>query len=223
MNKMLDNFLPAALFISLTVHTLVVCGGYFLKMPTQKQAKRKAVEITYRPPVTPKAPDLKQRPIKPSQSLDLKNSSAATARGLMPVKRSGPTALPKDFTMYERKPQPIRSMQASHRVSITPILSEKVNNPAYAAYNEMVRSRIKEEVYNNFSKMEEGSVYLTFVLASDGSLKALQIIDEKTHATQNLRDVSIRSLKQAQFPPFLVGMTLPQYTFNIEIQYQVNE
>ena len=222
---MVDNFLPKALFISLTVHTLLVCGGYFLKMPDiHKAVKRDGIEIAYRPASRPRDPDLKQRPIRPAQQLDLKNSSVIPLQGTVPVKLAKPgQGLPKNFTIYERKPQPIRSMQASSRVSVTPIRSVKINNPAYAAYNEMVRSRIEEKVYANFSKMEAGTVYLTFVLTSDGILRASQIIDEKTHAVRNLRDISVKSLKQAQFPPFLKGMTLPEYTFNIEIQYQVND
>ena len=225
MSGAFEDLLPKALFISLVIHTLLVCGGYFLKMPELRKADKakEGVEIAYRP-ARPRTPDLKQRPVRPVQRLDLKSTSVIPAQGTVPVKLAKPgQGLPKNFTVYERKPQPIRSMQSTSRVSITPIRSEKINNPAYAAYNEMVRSRIEEKVYANFSKMEAGVVYLTFVLSSDGTLKASQIIDGKTRATPNLKDISIKSLKQAQFPPFLKGMTLPEYTFNIEIQYQVND
>jgi hypothetical protein len=64
---------------------------------------------------------------------------------------------------------------------------------------------------------------LTFIISSDGSLKDYQIIDIKTQASQNLRYISTKSLKEARFPPFLKGMTLPEYTFNIEIEYQVSD
>ena len=227
MSPMIENFLPRAFFISLTVHTLLVCGGYFLKYPDlHKTVRPKGVEITYRPPpqAGPRVPDLKQRSVKPSQQMDLKNSSVIPVQGTVPVKLTKPDqGLPRNFTMDGRRPRIIRSIQASYRVSMTHIKSEKINNPAYAAYNEMVRSRIEEKVYANFSKMEGGTVYLTFVLASDGTLKASQIIEAKSRATKNLQDISMKSLKQAQFPPFLKGMTLPEYTFNIEIQYQIND
>lgn len=186
--------------------------------------RSKGVEIAYRPAPRPRVPDLKQRPIKPSQQMDLKNSSVIPVQGMVPVKLAKPDqGLPKNFTVDERRPRIIRSMQASYRVSMTRIKSEKINNPAYASYNELVRRRIEEKVYANFSKMESGTVYLTFVLVSDGTLKAAQIIEAKSRATGNLQDISMKSLKQAQFPPFLKGMTLPEYTFNIEIQYQLND
>ena len=66
--------------------------------------------------------------------------------------------------LYERKPEHMRTMELSHRVSITPIKSEKINNPVYAAYNEMVRDRIKEKVYENYDRMEKGyGVFDVFV------------------------------------------------------------
>lgn len=221
---MLDNFLPKALFISLTLHTVFICSSLLWQIPHSRQAARdRGVEIAYKP-TGPKKPDVRERPIKPSQRLDLKNVSMAPSDGTIPLKLAKERQpLTRNFMMYERKPEHIRSAPISHRVSITPISSEKINNPAYAAYNEMVRSRIEEKVYENYRKMEAGTVYLTFVLSSDGTLKASQIIDDKSHASQNLKDISIQSLHDSRFPPFLKGMTLPEYTFNIEIQYQVRD
>jgi hypothetical protein len=118
----------------------------------------------------------------------------------------------------------MRAMELSHRVSITSIRSEKINNPVYAAYNEMVRDRIKEKVYGNYDKMERGSVYLTFLLDEHGVLKAAKVIPERTDASEHLQELSLRSLTEASpFPPFLKGMNLAEYPFNIEIQYQVSD
>ncbi len=221
---MFDNFLPKALFLSLTIHTVVVCSSLFWQMPQTKKTPRvRGVEISYKSQVRPKAPDVREPPIKPTQQLDLKNSSLTASEGSIPIKlASKDQNLPANFMMAERKPEQVRSMQMARRISIAQIKSEKINNPAYAAYNEMVRNRIEEKVYENYRKMEAGTIYLTFIVASDGSLKASQVIEEKSRGSQNLQNTSLKSLNQSQFPPFLKGMTLPEYTFNIEIQYQVN-
>ena len=127
--------------------------------------------------------------------------------------------------MYERKPTQLSSGQVSH-VTVTPMTSEKMNNPIYTSYNERVRQSIYEKVWANFSQeriRDKGNVYLTFIIAADGSLKDYQIIDGKTKASQNLRYISTKSLKEAKFSPFLKGMTLPEYTFSIEIEYQVSD
>lgn len=225
---MFDNFLPKALFISLTLHTVFVCSSLVWHMPhverVAKANKAKTIEITYKAQVAKKAPDVREHPIKPAQQLDLKNTKVLPADGTVPLKLAKENQnVARNFKMYERKPEQIRSMQSMRRVSVVPIKSEKINNPAYAAYNEMVRNRIEEKVYANFSKMEGGVVYLTFIIVADGSLKASQIIQDKSNATQNLKDISMKSLQEARFPPFLKGMTLPEYTFNIEVQYQVRD
>ena len=67
-------------------------------------------------------------------------------------------------------------------------------------------------------------MYLTFLLDDHGVLKDAKIIPEKTDASEHLQDISLESLKEASpFPTFLRGMNLPEYPFNIEIQYQVSD
>lgn len=196
-----------------------------LNDPKQKAMVQKRVEISYRAP-QPKVADVQQRPIKPSQKLDLNNTMQASSAGAIPVKLAKEEAkVPGQMAaMYERRSEKVRSLQMTRKVSITPIKSEKMNNPAYTAYSEMVRSRIKENVYRNYDRIEQGRVYLTFIIGSNGALKAAQIIEEKTNASKHLQDISMISLKEASpFPVFLKGMSFPEYTFNIEVQYQVGE
>ncbi|MBI4309072.1 MAG: hypothetical protein HY591_01940 [Candidatus Omnitrophica bacterium] len=221
-----EKFFFKALFISLAAHMVFMCGGLWRhELKPDHPRKNRGVEVTYKPQVSRTAPDIRRHPIKPAQQLDLKNALMGPSNGEIPLKLGKEQqSLAKDFMMYERRPRQIRSTQmAVNRVSVVPIKSEKINNPAYAAYNEMVRSRIESKVYEHYHKMEAGTVYLTFIIASDGSLNGAQIIEEKTHAGQNLKDISLKSLRASQFPPFLKGMTLPEYTFNIEIQYQVRD
>jgi hypothetical protein len=199
-----DNFLFKALFLSLTIHTIFICTNYWMKLPELKKVRDKRVEISYRPP-NPQKLDIKRHVIKPAQKLDLQNS-LLSANDTIGVKLSQDKQSLKNLTMYDRKPIQIRSQQASH-VTVTPITSEKVNSPIYTSYQDRIRESIKERVYANYSHLDRGNVYLTFIIASDGSLKDYQIIDGK----------------EAHFPPFLKGMTLPEYTFNIEIEYQVSD
>jgi hypothetical protein len=215
-----NDFILKALFISITLHTVFVCTNYLLKLPEAKKAKEKRVEITYRPPSYKKM-DIAQHAIKPAQKLDLQNS-LLTSTDTIGVKLSSKDNQDiKGLTMFDRKPVQIKSSQANH-ITVTPMTSEKINNPIYTTYQDRVRESIKERVYANYSRLDRGNVYLTFIVGSDGSLKDYLIIDGKTQASQNLRYISTKSLKEARFPPFLKGMTLPEYTFNIEIDYQVS-
>ena len=69
-----DDFLPKALFISLTLHTVFLCSTLLWHMPHAQEQKSKGVEISYQQQPR-KAPDVRQHPIKPSQKFDLKNTS----------------------------------------------------------------------------------------------------------------------------------------------------
>lgn len=220
-----ENFLPAALFISLTIHTAVIFSNYLMRSPQKQNTTRGGIEITYRQDAGKKDIDVREHPIKPSQRLDLKNTSMMPTDGSIPLKLGTEgQGLASSFMINERKPEKIRS-EMTHHVTIVPSKSEKINNPAYAAYNEMVRNSIREKVYENYRNhgLEAGTVYLTFVIGKDGSLRAAQIIDEKTNASTELKNISFKSLKESRFPPFYNGMTLPEYTFNIEIQYKLRE
>ena len=223
---MSEDFFWGALLISLTIHTSVLWGTYLFKEndPHYRAMRPRHVEISYEP-FHRRAVDIREYPIRPAQQLDLSNSTKLFSNdGAIPISLvKGKQTLP--FGMqYERKPEGLHTMQLSRRVSIRPIASEKINNPAYAAYSEMVRSRIKEKVYQNYDKMERGEVYLTFILDDHGVLKVSKIIPEKTNASSHLQEISLQSLQEASpFPSFLRGMTLPEYTFNIEIQYQVSD
>ena len=181
------------------------------------------VEISYKA-VYKRPVDIHEYPIRPAQHLDFSNNLRYSNDGTIPVSLiKDKPALPFGM-LYERKPDTMRSMELSHRISIMPIKSEKINNPVYAAYNEMVRDRIKEKVYQNYDRMERGSVYLTFLLDEHGELKAAQIIQEKTNASVHLQEIALKSLTDASpFPAFLKGMNLSEYPFNIEIQYQVTD
>jgi len=222
---MTENFLFKALFISLAAHTAVLCVTYFSRMNDSqyKATAQNRIEISYKP-VHTKAADIREYPIRSARHPDLSNNQKFFSEGTIPVILVKERPILPFGMFYERKPEHTRNMELSHRVSITPIKSEKINNPVYAAYNEMVRDRIKEKVYENYDKMERGSVYLTFLLDEHGVLEEAKIIPEKTDASEHLQEISIRSLREASpFPSFLKGMNLTEYPFNIEIQYQVSD
>jgi len=111
----------------------------------------------------------------------------------------------------------------NRHIVVNQIKSEKSIIRLMPLIMKLWRSHIDEKANANFNKNEAGTVYLTFIIAKDGSLKDSQLIEEKTHASPTLKSSALKSLQQADFPPFFAGMTLPEYTFNIEIQYQVSE
>ncbi|MBF0511718.1 MAG: hypothetical protein HQL13_05240 [Candidatus Omnitrophica bacterium] len=222
---MSENFIFKAIFISLAVHTAVLYAAYVMRVndPQFKAMRQARVEISYKPAYK-KPVDVREYPIRMAHKLDLSNTEKLLKDGESSIGMTKERQMLPFGLMYERKPENMRTMELTRKVSITPIKSEKIDNPVYAAYQEMVRERIKERVYANYDKMDDGSVHLAFLVDQYGVLKVARIVPEKTNAPEHLQEITLKSLREASpFPPFLKGMNLTDFPFNIEIQYQIGD
>ncbi len=170
--------------------------------------------------------------IKRSEENDSKDT-LSTLRG--PEKRTdvrlrkprNDTSLIKDLSklfgkidMVPKKPAQVKMPAVRRRITVPPIKSEKIDNPQYQNYYQIVRKKIRERAYLNYDQYDTGEVYLTFVLSKNGNLRNIQLIREKTQATEYLRSISQKSVRQADpFPPFPSDLSYPELTFNVIISY----
>ncbi len=138
--------------------------------------------------------------------------------------KEGATDISENFKMYERQPERLKGLKLTREVSVPPLRSEKINSPSYVTYYQIVRDRIRERAYTNYTKLSVGEVYLTFIIKSDGTLGDLQIIDAKSTANDFLREVGHKSVQEAApFPPFPQDLSYPELTFNVAISFQYHE
>jgi hypothetical protein len=223
---MTENFIFKALFISLAAHTAVLCVTYWSKIsdPHYKAIRQNQIEISYKP-AHRRAADIREHPIKPAQRLDFSNNQKLFSDGAIPVSLVKERPMLPFGMFYERKPEYIRTMELSRKVSTMRIISsEKINNPVYTAYCQMIHSRMSRFINKNYDTPEVGTVYLTFLLNDKGALVDMQVVPEKTNASEHLKEIAMQSLKEASpFPNFYKGMLLPEYSFNIEIDYKVDD
>ena len=62
------------------------------------------------------------------------------------------------------------------------------------------------------------------MLSSDGSLKEIKIINNKTVANDYLRNVGLRSIKESSpFPAFPFDLKYPELSFNIVISFEIHD
>lgn len=127
----------------------------------------------------------------------------------------------------QKKTPQISVIDVGRKITLTPMSTEKITNPKYLSYNDDMRAtisrNIKERAYTYVyhPDFESGKVYVTFVLASSGVLKQVQIIEQKTFANDYLREVALRSIRESSpFPPFPIGFNYPEFTFNLLITFQ---
>ena len=117
------------------------------------------------------------------------------------------------------------SLIEKRSISVPVVATQKITNPNYIGYNDRIRDKIRNRAYFYIDdpQFQQGEVYLTFIVTSDGNLKDLQIIGERTHANDYLRAVGLRSVKESSpFPPFPASLKYPELSFNVVISFQVN-
>ena len=89
-------------------------------------------------------------------------------------------------------------------------------------YYQLVREKIRRCAYQNYSRTDTGEVYLTFIINSDGSLKDIRLVEEKSSAAGYLKDIALQSVKDASpFPPFSKELDYPKLTFNVVISFAI--
>jgi TonB family protein len=108
------------------------------------------------------------------------------------------------------------------KITLPPIDMDKINNPSYISYYQTVREKIKRAAYQNYTRTETGEVYATFIISDDGYLKDIKLVDEKSSPNQYLRNIALRSLKDASpFPNFPKELDYPNLTFNVVISFEI--
>lgn len=220
-----EDFVYLALILSLAVHLTLGGGSLLIKGKTKAVVKKKKMEVLYKVPKKedPQTKLKKQKEVdnKPKEEkITLHDSLSAVALVKEHIDK------PEALKVYERVPEKVKSFNLVPKKTVTvPVLqSEKINNPSYANYYSLVRARIKQRAYFNYSDNYTGEVYLTFILTSDGVLKELQILENRTTGGQFLRTIGLKSVKEASpFPPFPKELRYPELTFNVVISFQVRE
>ncbi len=128
---------------------------------------------------------------------------------------------PKSLSLikpYLMKPEIV---SIKKKISFLSVDQDKAHNPLYLNYYQVVREKIEHAAYQNYTRIELGTVSISFVISSDGNLKQTRIIDEKSSFSPYLREVALKSVKNAApFPGFPKDLNYPQLSFNVSISFQ---
>ncbi len=105
-------------------------------------------------------------------------------------------------------------------------VSEEIKKkPIYISYYRAIRERIKDCADRKFLKARnfpEGEVYLSFVVASNGELLELRVIDERSAENLFLKKAASESVREASpFPPFPEELNQSQINFNVIISFEL--
>jgi len=108
------------------------------------------------------------------------------------------------------------------KITLPPIDMDKINNPSYISYYQIVREKIKRSAYFNYTRTETGEAYVSFIISSDGHLKEIRLIEEKSVTSPYLKEIALRSVKDASpFPRFPKELDYPNLSFNVIISFEI--
>jgi len=108
------------------------------------------------------------------------------------------------------------------KITLPAIEMAKIDNPSYISYYQIVREKIRRSAYQNYTHNEIGEVYASFVITNDGYIKDVRLAEEKTMANIYLKNIALKSIKDASpFPNFPKELDYPQLSFNIIISFEI--
>jgi len=108
------------------------------------------------------------------------------------------------------------------KITLPAIEMAKIDNPSYISYYQIVREKIRRSAYQNYTHNETGEVYVSFIISNDGYIKDVHLIEEKTTVNDYLKNIALRSIRDASpFPNFPKELDYPQLSFNIIISFEI--
>jgi outer membrane biosynthesis protein TonB len=223
-----ENFFTGALIISALAHISFIAVHLptfdFIKAHKAKQDIKVVYIKNTAPPPYPKKSIVREQNIAriPAKvTADNKSMLAPLQNQNNFLKRNSSFAakeptLIKPFTL---KPDII---PVKKKITLPPVEMSKISNPSYISYYQLVREKIRRSAYQNYSRTETGEIFLSFVIAQDGSLRDIRLVEDKSTPSYYLRDIAGRSIKTAApFPMFPKELDYPQLSFNVIISFEI--
>lgn len=230
-----------ALFVSLIVHGGIVFLPHFRSMFSVDESKK--MELTYLKTKNEEAIKLKnqlpRRDIRYKERFSTRQGSDLKAPfpkwedfayKTKAVNRPLPSPFVKEklFRGHDNfvtnKPQLSKPdvIAVKKKIALTPLELNKITNPSYISYYQIVREKIRRCAYQNYTSQDTGEVYISFVIAADGNLTNAKVIDEKSSPNTYLKEIAVKSLESASaFPAFPKDLDYPELTFNVIISFEI--
>jgi len=220
-----DKGFLIAVVISLVTHGIILLQNPNLHLPTANK-REEPVEVRYVQPYQEK----QAVTASTKESLPLPPTAKITAKKTLP-----PPFIEKGEVLKEKRESILKKpnftkpafmktdvISVKKMITLPPVDMDKINNPSYINYYQIVREKIRRAAYQNYTRTDVGEVYLSFIISKAGNLRDLRLIEEKSSDNAYLRDIALKSIKAASpFPLFPDELDYPQLSFNVVISFEV--
>ncbi len=224
-----DRVFQIAFIISLIAHGVILVQNSNLNFPVLRQNKKQDLELKYvkAPPEEKKV--IENQPLKKEPPLKL------------PLKITVDNRIPPPFidkeSIFKEKNKKIASgnqnlikpalikpdiIAIKRKITLPAIDIDKLNNPSYISYYQIIREKIKRAAYQNYTGSDVGEVAISFIVSNEGYLKEIRLIEEKSCPSAYLREVALKSIRDASaFPKFPKELDFQQLSFNLVITFEI--
>lgn len=227
------NTIKTPFLISLIVHTLILASlPLFKYLPAKKQFID--LELTYQSPASGMKAHTNKGGIS-KELLSVQQKSLPNAP--LPVKaqqKNEPLPLdlskllkPKE-TISIPKPKVDPLTEKKQKISLKDLPTEMSKDPAYLGYRDILRKKIQDAVYYYsdqylyFDNPQEGKVFVSFIVQSNGALSEVLIQDNKSTPNELLRKIALIAIQRAApFDKFPAELTYDERAFNLEISFEI--
>lgn len=225
-----DKTFQIALIVSLIAHGVILSQNpnFHLNIFSQHKKEQNKIEVSYVKRLPPPEERPKITPPKNEPFLKLPSKITVTKTTPPPfidkenIFNKNKGGISKEITFT--KPAFIKPdvIAVRKKITLPPIELDKIDNPSYISYYQIVREKIRRAAYQNYTRVEVGEVYLSFVILSDGALREIRLVEEKSSSLPYLREIALRSIRGASpFPNFPKDLDYPQLSFNVIISFEV--
>ncbi|MDD3983403.1 MAG: energy transducer TonB [Candidatus Omnitrophica bacterium] len=217
----------ACLSISSLLHISVI--GFPAALLNNTAPARQPVEIVYmkKPPPSAFLPEKKEKKSSSVRETSVVNRAVLDTGSVLDKKMSVPAYLERlrnidrPLRPHMFKPQ---AVSAKKKVTLPPAVlpPEGIGNPTYQGYYAGVREKIRRAAYENYRHAAQGGVFVSFIVSRNGSLRAVKVLDERSTASNYLRETASRSVvNAAPFARFPRELDYDELTFNVMISFEI--
>ena len=218
-----------AFLLSVITHGIILFQNPNLNLNIfPRDKKEQKLEVSYLKP--PQETKESSKLVAPKREPFLRLSSKITAAKINPppfidresIFQKSKESIAKEYAFTKPAFTKPDIIAIKKKITLPPIDLDKIDNPSYINYYQIVREKIRRAAYQNYTRTEVGEVYLSFLIFSDGSLRAVQVIEERSSPSAYLKEIASRSIKEASpFPDFPKDLDYPQLSFNVVISFEV--
>jgi len=127
-------------------------------------------------------------------------------------------------------PKPKVNMPApkKQKISLKDLPAEMSKDPAYLGYLDIIRKKIQDAVYYFsdkyffFNNPQQGKVFVSFIVESNGTLKEVYLHKEKSSSNALLQKIALMAVEEASpFEKFPQELNYNERAFNLEISFEI--